>query len=982
MRKNLGVLYDFGEEDRRRVDAYGTLLVDRLVGVTGAALADLAPARLSVGHGSVGFAANRRQPTPEGVKIGTNPAGPVDHDVPVLEVTAEDGRLRAVLFGYACHNTTLGADFYRIGGDYAGYAQAKLEEAHPGATALFVMLCGGDQNPSPRGTLELARQHGHALAAEVDRVRASGLKPVAPPIRVAVETVPLAFAPHTRAKFEEEAKSTDVYRQRRAKLMLAAYDEGRPVRQAPYPVQAVRFGRGLTLVALGGEPVVDYALRLKRELPGENLVVAGYVHDVMCYVPSRRVLREGGYEAVDNTIYYGQPGPLAESVEDAIVAAVRRVAAAVGATPVAGLESVPAVDRRAVEVRTLDTPYRTAAYTDKDAWLARARSLREQVLVSAGLWPLPEKTPLNAQVFGRIERGDYSVEKVYFESYPGFYVTGNLYRPVGKTGPFPGVLSPHGHWTYGRLENSDTGSIPARGISLARQGYVVFSYDMVGYNDSRQVDHRLLDPRLALWGIGSLGLHLWNSIRAVDFLESLPDVDRGRLAATGASGGGTQTFLLSAVDDRVRFSAPVNMISHTMQGGDVCENAPNLRLDTNNVEIAALAAPRPMLMVAATGDWTRDTPRVEFPAVQGVYALLGAKDAVATVQIEADHNYNRDSREAVYAWFGRWVLGQTDAALFRERSSNPGQPADLLVFYGRDLPREARSQQEIVDALVASRKAQLEALRPRNAGDLKRFRALMTPGLRHALAAEWPDPGAVLEAPSSPAAKAPVRDLALGRRGVGDRVPVRAWAPLSRASGKATLVVHPGGIEGAAARQASLIDPLRRRGHLVASLDAFNTGSARAARDTSDRFFTTYNRTDDALRVQDVLTALAWLTRQPGVRRVSLVGLDRAGLWCLLAQALAPDLAAVVADADAFATEADASWVERLPMALVRGVGGFETALTLGLGTPLHVHGTAGVFETAVTEASARATGTGQRFRVSREKLSDAEVAAWLLAER
>ena len=190
------------------------------------------------------------------------------------------------------------------------------------------------------------------------------------------------------------------------------------------------------------------------------------------------------------------------------------------------------------------------------------------------------------------------------------------------------------------------------------------------------------------------------------------------------------------------------------------------------------------------------------------------------------------------------------------------------------------------------------------------------------------------------------------------------------------------GIEGAAARQASLIDPLRRRGHLVAALDAFNTGSARAARDTSDRFFTTYNRTDDALRVQDVLTVLAWLTRQPGVRRVSLVGLDRAGLWCLLAQALAPNLAAVVADADAFATEPDASYLERLPMPLVRGVGGFETALTLGLGTRLHVHGTGGVFDTAAAEASARATGAGERLRVSREKLSDAEVAAWLLAEK
>jgi hypothetical protein len=333
VRKNLAVLYDFGEEDRRRVEAYGEELVDHLVEVVGAALRDLAPAQLAVGHGEVGFAVNRREPTPEGVKIGMNPVGPVDHDVPVLKVTPPDGSLRAVLFGYACHNTTLGADFYRIGGDYAGYAQAELEQAHPGTTVLFVMLCGGDQNPNPRGTLDLAVQHGRALAAEVSRVLGTTLSPVGPPIRTRLEVVSLDFAPHTRAVFEEEARKEDKFRQRRARLMLAAYDEGRPVRQTPYPVQAVRFGRDLTLLALGGEPVVDYALRTKQQFPGENLIVAGYCHDVMCYIPSRRVLREGGYEAVENTIYYGQPGPFAETVEDSVVTAIRRAAEGVGLRP-------------------------------------------------------------------------------------------------------------------------------------------------------------------------------------------------------------------------------------------------------------------------------------------------------------------------------------------------------------------------------------------------------------------------------------------------------------------------------------------------------------------------------------------------------------------------------------------------------------------------------------------------------------------------
>jgi hypothetical protein len=414
-----------------------------------------------------------------------------------------------------------------------------------------------------------------------------------------------------------------------------------------------------------------------------------------------------------------------------------------------------------------------------------------------------------------------------------------------------------------------------------------------------------------------------------------------------------------------------------MQGGDVCENAPNLRLDTSNVEIGALMAPRPMLMVSAAGDWTRDTPRIEFPAIQSVYALLGAKDAVATVQFIADHNYNRDSREAVYGFFARWVLGRPETSPIREPEYTPETPADLLVFFGRELPKEAKTQQQIVDGLVAARKAQLAALRPADAAGLERFREALEPGLRHVLAAEYPRTETIVESASTSGVEAGVRSLVIGRRGRGDRVPVRVWSPPPEAR-KSALVVHPDGVAGASAREDSLIEPLRRQGYFVASIDAFNSGSARVQRDTSDRFFTTYNRTDDANRVQDILTAVAWLKQQPGVRGVSLVGLGRAGLWCLLAQALAPGLDAVVADADAFPTGSDEAYLDRVFVPLLRSVGGFETALTLGLASRIRVHDTGGVFDTTAAEASARATGAGERLLVSREKLADADVVAWL----
>ncbi|MBO0721973.1 MAG: acetylxylan esterase, partial [Blastocatellia bacterium] len=259
-----------------------------------------------------------------------------------------------------------------------------------------------------------------------------------------------------------------------------------------------------------------------------------------------------------------------------------------------GAQSVPDEDRRQTEIRHIDFTYTLPEYRTKEEWLARADELRKQILFSAGLWPMPEKHPLKPVIFGKVEREDYTVEKVYFESLPGYYVTGNLYRPRTAAGKLPAVLLPHGHWDYGRFENNELNSGPLRAANFARQGYLAFAYDMVGYGDNTAITHRFADhnvtKREALWNVTLLGLQLWNSMRSVDFLLSLPEADPERIACTGESGGGTQTFLLMATDDRIKLSAPVNMVSFIMQGGSLCENAPNLRIDTNNVEISALMA--------------------------------------------------------------------------------------------------------------------------------------------------------------------------------------------------------------------------------------------------------------------------------------------------------------------------------------------------------------------------------------------------------
>lgn len=317
-------------EEQQKLIVYSHTFIDALVKVVGDALHDLAPVNISYGEGSVGFAMNRRLPTPAGYKNSPYPDGPVDHRVPVLKITDLSGKIRAILFAYACHNTTLGGDIYQFSGDYAGFSQAALEQEHSGAIALFMILCGADQNPYPRGTVALARQHGNELAAAVDKVLAGSMTPVNGPVTSAFRLIELRLAPRSRADFENELKSKVPAEVRRAQLMLKAIDSGRQIDQVPYPVEAVRFGHSLTILALGGEVVVDYALRVQREYKGEPVITAGYCNDVMSYIPSARVLREGGYEVSDSMPYYSLAGPYASDVEDRVFAAIHQVMARVG----------------------------------------------------------------------------------------------------------------------------------------------------------------------------------------------------------------------------------------------------------------------------------------------------------------------------------------------------------------------------------------------------------------------------------------------------------------------------------------------------------------------------------------------------------------------------------------------------------------------------------------------------------------------------
>ena len=321
--------YPVEAEQVELVNEYTALMVTRLVGMVGDALSKLAPANLAIGEGRATFAVNRRSnreaDVPSLLEKGTPLVGPVDHSVPVLTVTRPDGRLEAVLFGYACHPTTL--SFLTWCGDYPGFAQLELEQSHPGATAMFVNTCGGDQNPLPRRSVELCQRYGHMLAQGVEEALKQPLKPISTGLRTAFEYVELPYlAVMTREELQAFTKDTNAIRARWAARMLKKLDAGEKFESAyPYPVHAWRLGREMLLIGQGAETVVDYALRFKIEY-GAGTWVCGYADDMISYIPSRRVWEEGGYEGGSNLYEYGRPAlRWAGDIEDRIAASVHKL---------------------------------------------------------------------------------------------------------------------------------------------------------------------------------------------------------------------------------------------------------------------------------------------------------------------------------------------------------------------------------------------------------------------------------------------------------------------------------------------------------------------------------------------------------------------------------------------------------------------------------------------------------------------------------
>lgn len=596
-----------------------------------------------------------------------------------------------------------------------------------------------------------------------------------------------------------------------------------------------------------------------------------------------------------------------------------------------------AEDRRANTVRHTDTVFTMPHFDTRETWEPFADLLRRRILLSSGLCPLPEKTPLNAHVFGRVTHDDYTVEKVYFEARPGLLVTGNLYRPAGK-GPFPAVICPHGHWERGRLENGERGSVPGRCITLARMGAVAFSYDMIGYNDSLQFTHNWGGQKEKLWGLHPFAVQLWASIRAIDFVQSLPDVDPERIGCTGASGGGTQTFAVSAIDPRIKVAAPVNMISSTMQGGCLCENAPIIRLNNSNMEIGALMAPRPLLMVSASGDWTRETPHVEYPAIRSVYALYNAEDRVQNVPIKADHNYNKPSREAMYRFFGKWLLGGDQWADYSEPDFQLEDDANLLVFPDKKLPEGFGDKETIVPQIIAATRAKWEAAMPKNDGEIPAFRKQYATVLTDVIGASIPaandlDPERISVEQRGDYV---VERWIISRAAVRDAIPALLYRAYDPKPQDAVILAHGAGKAAFADPDKNgpgpLVAGLIAHGKAVLCIDPFLTGEHHAPqalkeRVTKGNFMDTFQPTDTGCRIQDILTAAAFLrARRDMTGAVNVAGFGEAGLWCLFASALDGRFPSTLVDLNGFPVNNDEAWVKTCYIPCIRSIGDVRTA--------------------------------------------------------
>jgi pimeloyl-ACP methyl ester carboxylesterase len=653
-------------EDIPAIARYTRELTDRIEEVVLTALGNRKPAQLSWTVGTVTFAANRR---PYRLK-------PIDHDLPVLRAVGENGRLIALFASYACHCTTL--DINSIHGDWAGCAQAALDRDFPGAIALIGLGAGGDQNPAPRRTMELVVQHGEAVATEIKRLATATWTPLPDNPECRIKQIDLAF--HmlpTREEWQVLAASNTRAIAYHAQKNLARLDRGeRLPTHVPYIVQTWSFGTNLAMVFLAGEVVVDYSLRIKQEFDAGRLWVNAYANDVPCYIPSRRILDEGGYEGGGAMVYYDRPTRLADDVEEHIMAAVHQLVPET-------LSRARHPDPMALTAPAVDYPDHAQLLVVRDPagnerpvktpadWTERLAHIRANVQQVMGPIPGARRwAPLDTFIVSEERTSKYLRRKVRFTPEPGDRVPAWLLIPnqLPKSGRAPAMLCLHQTTNIGKDEPAGLGGLESLHYAeeLAERGYVCLAPDCPSFGEYPYDFKR--DG--AGYASGSMKA-IWNNERAIDLLETLPEVDKDRIGVIGHSLGGHNALFTALFDERLKAVisscgfTPFHDYYHGNVAGwtsdrymprirDVYSNDPD-RISFDFYEILAGLAPRPVFSNSPLRDSNFDIEGVRkaFDRAQSVYALYGATNRLMLVTPDVPHEFPRAERLAAYEWLDK-----------------------------------------------------------------------------------------------------------------------------------------------------------------------------------------------------------------------------------------------------------------------------------------------------------------------------------------
>ena len=522
-----------------------------------------------------------------------------------------------------------------------------------------------------------------------------------------------------------------------------------------------------------------------------------------------------------------------------------------------------------------------------EEWVTRKTFLHGKLLECLGLSPLPEPVHLNPQITGELSREDYTVKRVYFQTFPQIYASGYLYMPKNVDFPVPAILNPHGHWPDGAMHPN----VQSRCIALAKKGYVAFSVDSVHVTNF-------------LIGVCSIGIMTWNNIRALDYLCSLPQVDKEKIGCTGASGGGQQTMYLAALDERVKVAAPICLVSYFKKilfsderTHCICNHVPNLMRYTDEPEISAMIAPRPTLYLCVTGDWTAKFPAEEYPEIKDIYALLAAKDRIDCEQYDWGHDYNQPMRERVYDWFNKWLKG-IDAPEEAKEPEMHVEELDTLKKLSQPIPK-ARGLDGIIEEY------------------LKRF--IFTP-LNLNTAAEWTSYqdklrqnlkgllGNAETTPPNPAIISRVKKNYYTREKLtfktGPDIPipgllfipkVKLDAPLEAEKLPVVIVVHPEGKAKLLPSESYLTAQLLKNGHIVFAIDPRLTGELDIKWDLNSVI---WGRPEAGMAVTDIQGAIDYLYTRKDVdkEKIGYIGIGEAGFLGILAGGLDERIGAVACD--------------------------------------------------------------------------------------